>query len=288
MSIDAQHWVWTRSQSRGNPRLVLLAIADRATGPDCTVRMGMTELQKRLGGVPKSTVVAAVDKALASNELAVAEPAAGSRATLYSLPLAVGYVRPAPGATGLESRPVADSQGSEKPTANESERSENPTARHMPTGRESLTGGSEKPTACGRESLPLHQTTPTRSASKQESAPATPDLGPEIPTASRPLVDTLTSAGVVVRWNLTAAEWLSVEALIKAKGLPALAAYAQRQASARDISYARYFLAGWRELPPLPEPGTERPNLRAVPNAAGWQPYTNPTDHSVYENGWNA
>jgi hypothetical protein len=34
-----------------------------------------------------------------------------------------------------------------------------------------------------------------------------------------------------------------------------------------------------------PDPATGgRPTLRAIPGS--WQPYTNPTDHSVYKNGW--
>ncbi len=261
MSIDAQHWVWNHSRTRGNSRLVLLAVADAVRTPDCTVRMGMTELQRRLGGVPKSTVVAAVDKALSTDELAVAEAAAGSRATLYRLPFAVGYTRPAPGTTGSDSRPVADSGRSGFPTATESDRSEIPTGRHMPSGRESLPGGTEKPTASGRESLPLYQSSFTRRASKQESPAAAPDLGPGIPANSRPLVDAITAAGVVVRWNLSAAEWFTVEALIQRSGVAALADYARRQAAARDISYARYFLGGWRDLPPLPAAGTVPPGV---------------------------
>jgi hypothetical protein len=43
-------------------------------------------------------------------------------------------------------------------------------------------------------------------------------------------------------------------------------------------------MRGWAELPPLPRPGTERPQLRAV--SGGWQPYTNPTDVSAYSNGF--
>ncbi|MFB7215010.1 hypothetical protein [Streptomyces sp. NPDC056255] len=75
----------------------------------------------------------------------------------------------------------------------------------------------------------------------------------------------LTAAGVLVRWNLSISEWFIVEALAKRTGVPALAAYAQKQAAAKDISYAKCFLPGWRGLPPLPEPGTAHPALRAEP-----------------------
>jgi hypothetical protein len=283
LSIDAMHWVWTHSRSKGNVRLVLLAVADKAPDAAATARMGTTEFRARLNA-PKSTVVSAVDKALESGELVMVAPAVGSRAATYQLPHAVGYTRPAPGATGPDSGPLSQSYRSGIQTPSSEQGSENRTPSETATGPDSGPGGSENETPRGPESGPLNQTTPTRSGSKQAGEPAQPDLGPAIPTNARPLVDALTAAGVLVRWNLSTAEWFVVEALIQKTGIPALAAYAQKQAAAKDISYAKYFLPGWRELPPLPEPGTARPALRAV--AGGWQPYQNPTDHSVYENGW--
>lgn len=287
MSIDAQHWVWNHSRSKGNVRLVLLAVADKAPGPDCTTRMGTTEFRARLGGVSRSVVQNSVDKALASGELVELEPARGSRPALYQMPHAVDYVRPAAGSRGPESGPVTPKQepGIEAPSSPEGPgiRAGSENAR----GPESGPGGPGIEAPRGPESGPLNQTTPTRSASKPEREPEPVDLGPEIPTNARPLVDALTAAGVVVRWNLSTSEWFVVEALIRRTGVPALAAYAQRQAAGKDISYARYFLAGWRELPPLPEtpePGIGRPPLRAVPG--GWRPYQNPVDPSVYENGF--
>ncbi|MEU6872418.1 hypothetical protein [Streptomyces sp. NPDC046751] len=283
MTIDAMHWVWNHSHAKGNARLVLLAVADKAPGPDCKAKMGTTEFRARLNA-SRSVVQNAVDKALETGELVVAEPEAGSRATMYQLPFAVGYVRPAPGARGPESGPVTEKQGPgiEAPSSEQGPgiRAGSENVR----GPESGPGGPGIEAPWGPESGPLNQTTPTRSASKQEREPEPVDLGPEIPTNCRPLVDALTAAGVLVRWNLSTAEWFIVEALVKRTGVPALAAYAQKQAAAKDISYAKYFLPGWRELPPLPEPGTARPPLRAV--AGGWQPYTNPIDPSVYENGF--
>jgi hypothetical protein len=278
------HWVWTQSRIKGNARLVLLAVADKAPGPDARARMGTTEFRARLGGVSKSVVVNAVDKALESGELAIDDPAVGSRAATYRLPHAVGYVRPAPNARGPESGPVDESYRSRIETPNSQQGSGIETPRHMPNGPDSGPGGSRIETPRGPESGPLYQTTPTRSESKLAGEPAPPILGPEIPAGARPLVDALTAAGILVRWNLSTSEWFIIDALIKRTGVTALAAYAQKQAAAKDISYAKYFLPGWRELPPLPEAGTVRPPLRAVPG--GWQPYTNPVDHSVYENGF--
>lgn len=245
------HWVWTHSRAKGNVRLALLAVADKAPGPDCTVRMGTTELRQRLNA-SKSAVVVVIDKAIELGELEIVEPAIGSRAAAYRLPHAVGYVRPTPGTRGPESGPVTPAQGSGIRTGSTEQGSGNETPNDSLRGPESGPGGSGNRTPMGPESGPLYQTTPTRSGSKQAGEPAAPDLGPGIPEASRPLVDSITTAGVVVRWNLSSNEWFTVEALIERSGVAALAAYAQQQAARREITYARYFLPGWRELPPLP------------------------------------
>ncbi|MGW1938999.1 hypothetical protein [Streptomyces goshikiensis] len=288
MTIDAMHWVWTRARATGNPRLVLLAVADKVKDSQCVTRMGTTEFRSRLGGVSKSVVVRAVDKALESGELVMVEEARGSRAAVYRLPHAVGYARPAPGATGPESGPLSAGYRSRIETPSESEGSQIETPSSDATGPESVPGGSRIETPCGPESVPLYQTTPTRSESQQAQTPAAA-LAEPIPVNCRPLVDALTNAGILVRWNLSTAEWFTVEALILRSGITVLVAHAQQQASRREITYARYFLPGWRDCPPLPEtPAGPRP-LRTVPSSApasGWRPYSNPTDPSVYENGF--
>jgi hypothetical protein len=146
----------------------------------------------------------------------------------------------------------------------------------------------EIPDLSVRESLtptPLNPSSTTPSASQQEE-PAPERLGYGIPEAARPLVDQLTAAGVVVRWPFTGNTWFPLLALIEKTGIPALVDHAV-QAAARasePVSSAKYFMRGWSELPPMPGHGTARPPLRAV--SGGWQPYTNPADHSVYENGF--
>lgn len=250
--------------------MVLLAVADKASGPDCRVRMGTTEFRARLNA-SRSVVQHAVDKALESGELVEVEAAVGSRSAMYELPFAVGYTRPSPGATGPESGPVADQQGPgiRAPNGNA-------------TGPESGPGGPGIRASRGPESGPLHQTTPTRSES-QQAAPATPDTGTPIPPNARPLVDALTAAGVIVRWNLTTPEWFVLEALIKKTGIEALAAFAAKQAGSREISYARYFLPGWKELPPLPSPGAKPPTTPPPRRAPGYRPFQCPPA-SAYEN----
>lgn len=93
MSLDAQDWVWTHSKSKGTARLVLLAIADKASGVDCSAYAGTTMLVQRTNAA-RSSVIVAVDKLLESKELATVEDRKGPKGeTVYSLPMAVGYKR---------------------------------------------------------------------------------------------------------------------------------------------------------------------------------------------------
>ncbi|WP_367134530.1 MULTISPECIES: hypothetical protein [Streptomyces] len=57
--------------------------------------------------------------------------------------------------------------------------------------------------------------------------------------------------------------------------------HAVKAASRTPVDSARYFLRGWSELPPLPLPGTQRPQLRAV--SGGYQPFQCPPE-SAYLN----
>ncbi|MEU0667155.1 hypothetical protein ABZ508_02740 [Streptomyces lavendulocolor] len=267
MTIDAMHWVWTHSRARGNVRLVLLAVADKAPDATATVRMGTTEFRARLNA-PKSTVVTAVDKALDSGELVMVAPAVGSRAATYQLPYAVGYTRPAPGSTGPESGPLSQSYRSGIQTPNAQQGSENRTPTETATGPESGPGGSENETPRGPESGPLHQTTPTRSGSQPEGEP-NPAATTTIPDFALPLIHTISRAGYdTLRWgNIRPDEWLIIHALIKSHGPERLARYAIEQCQQRQISYGRYFLPGWRELPPTPAPdpdGVHRLPVRPV------------------------
>lgn len=117
-----------------------------------------------------------------------------------------------------------------------------------------------------------------------ESAPAD-----GFPDFARPLSDQLALAGVNVRWPFKDTEWLKLHAAIKKSGTAALVDYARRSFERQNgnVDSARFFLSGWCQLPPMPSPNAERPPLRAVGNAGGWAPYSNPTDDSVYQKGWN-
>ncbi|MDT0270612.1 hypothetical protein RM844_30500 [Streptomyces sp. DSM 44915] len=106
---------------------------------------------------------------------------------------------------------------------------------------------------------------PSHSSSQPASQQATDEPGDYgIPDDARPLVDGLTAAGVVVRWPFQGTAWFPVLALIKKCGVTAMVEHATRAAARAEVSSARYFMRGWGELPPLPPPGTARPQLRAV------------------------
>lgn len=93
---------------------------------------------------------------------------------------------------------------------------------------------------------------------------------PRIPAASRPLVDALVDAGMVVGWDLSSGEWLLIEALIKRCGIAALvqdATGSWQGARSRPRS-GKYFLPAWRKLPDIPE---HTRNLPAVINGTGPQ-----------------
>ncbi|MGY0067691.1 hypothetical protein ACWZEH_12865 [Streptomyces sp. QTS137] len=268
MTIDAMHWVWNHSQTTGNVRMVLLAVADKVTDAKCTTRMGTTEFRSRLN-TSRSVVQNAVDKALKSGELVEVEPAVGSRPATYRLPFAVDYVRPAPGSRGPESGPVTKKQGPGIEAPNVEQGTGIRAGSENARGPESGPGGPGIEAPWGPESGPLNQTTPTRSESKPDREPDTaPAVG--IPDFARPLVDTISLAGYdTIRWNLASTEWLIIHALIKSHGTERLARYAVDQCGQRRISYGRYFLSGWRDLPPAPAAApdgvTRLPTLRPAP-----------------------
>ncbi|WP_432194745.1 hypothetical protein [Streptomyces sp. bgisy027] len=256
MTLDAMDWVWTRAKSRGNARLVLLAVADATTGPDATARMGTAEFMRRLAA-SRSTTRAAVDAALASGELIEDEPAQGSRATRYKIPGAVGYVR-THRATGPESGPLPATGPNPGPLTGP----ESGPPADIP---DALFGGEIRP-PMGPDFGPHHS--PIEGVSK-----GVREHGREvavIPEFARPLVDQITAAEIYPAWTLAPGEWVVVHALIKRSGADMLAAAAVQaaQRARNGVAHARYFLRAWQALPPAPAPGT-------VPAAAPSRPASN-------------
>lgn len=94
---------------------------------------------------------------------------------------------------------------------------------------------------------------------------------PRIPEASRPLVEKLTAAGMVVGWELTTGEWFLLEAVIKKSGTDHLviaAAEMWHNAKTRPRQ-ATYFLPGWKALPEIPEGTPVAPQHDNLPAVVG-------------------
>lgn len=180
-----------------------------------------------------------------------------------------------PGLSVREPRTQSDVKGPENPDPTTEKGSGNDPERvREPHGK-----GPENP-----DPFPSDSSTPSRElASKQERQPSKPPS--TIPDFARPLVDRITHADVHVRWGLSENEWFQLHSLIKKCGIEAMAVFAVKVAARTPVESARYFLPGWRELPPQPEPDPSgRPQLRAV--AGGYEPHRNPVDASDYHQDW--
>ena len=245
VSLDAQDWVWNHSQSKGTARLVLLAIADKAYGTNCTAYAGTTMLVQRANAA-RSSVVAAVDKLIESGELAVVEGQQGPRGeTMYSLPKAKRHRR-------------SDQEGGPK-----SGPVQNPDRSEIRTGTESGPGGSEIRTPGGPKSGPHNgSNTNTNHPSAPAAEPEGPNEGHEnrIPRAFdyiQPLIQAMSEAGIRVSWQMAADDIQAIARVQQRAGVADMVAFAVKtKASAREpIRFATYFVkAGWLGLPPATTP----------------------------------
>ncbi|MFJ9101359.1 hypothetical protein ACIRJM_23160 [Streptomyces sp. NPDC102405] len=272
MSIDAMYWVWNQSQSKGTGRHVMLACANWITGPDCTVRASTAELVQ-FSNAARSSVIKAVDALVKSGELQLLEEARGTRAALYKIPGAVGYVRPERGSRGPKTGPLDGGQGSGIETPGQDAR-----------GPESGPQGSENETPRGPKTGPHKQHHRDHVEEEASSVVSAREFSSEemkeygnfwlLHPKSRAPDDTL------ALWKLAIASGVDPK-----KITAAAAAYAKEKAGEqwRFIKQSDNWLRERRyEDKFAPEPdATGRPPLRAV--AGGWQPYEDPTDQSVYD-----
>jgi hypothetical protein len=154
VSLDAQDWVWEHSTSKNTARLVLLAVADKASGPDVSAYAGTTFLVRRTNA-SRTAVIKAVDTLLDSGELEIVEGAKGPHGeTRYRIPGAKGHTRKG----GTESVPV---------------RNPNRSGKKTPGGTESVPGGSTIRTPRGSESVPHNAVNTEHTDRTQEGEQAT-------------------------------------------------------------------------------------------------------------------
>jgi hypothetical protein len=262
VTLDAMHWVWNHSQSRGNARTALLFVADQVRTSSCEVRLSYADFVRALNA-SRSVAKAAVQKAVDSGELQVIEQGKGTRPSLYSLPKAVGFIRPSV-SSGPESGPLGD-------------------LRSRPSGPESSPLGTDHDHASGPESGPEwagirpssgpesgpHSPSPVPSKQEGEPEGSQPEIDYGIPRNVRPLIDAMTRAGLgYIRWPFEGNQWFVIEALIKKSGIDAMTTFAAKAASRTNVESAKYFIPGWRQLAPLP-PGYSPSSRDSPPPPAG-------------------
>jgi hypothetical protein len=155
--------VWEHSASKNTPRLVLLAIADKASGSDVSAYAGTTFLMRR-ANASRTAVIKAVDTLLESGELEIVEGKKGPHGeTRYRIPGAKGHRRKG----GTESVPVQNPDRSGKKT---------------PGGTDSAPGGSTFRTPRGTESEPhnaVNTDTPVRTQKRGEAVSRRTQHAPE-------------------------------------------------------------------------------------------------------------
>jgi hypothetical protein len=254
----------------------MLAVANWITGPDCTVRVSTPDLVQ-FSNAARSSVVSAVDVLVKTGELELLEEARGTRAALYKIPGAVGYVRPELRSRGPETGPLAypPSPGCRTPTAPQG--SGNRTSKETFRGPETGQEGSGNRTSRGPETGPHYQyQEPSKQADQPNEQQQTDDYG--IPDFARPLVDGLSNAGVVVRWPFVGNQWVIIHALIKKSGIRAMVDHARKAASRSNVESAKYFLQGWRELPPLPRTDSQQDHAQRFRQQAEKPPWCGDVD----------
>lgn len=156
-------------------------------------------------------------------------------------------------------------------TRNEAESDAN-RARNDPQFQDSAAGQEGLSQRCDSTDVTPYQANYQSSTPYGSTSVGKPERAREpsepIPEWALPLVHQLHGSGLPgLRWNLAAADWFTLHALMKAKGVEAMADHAARsaQSSSKPVVSARYFINGWRDLPNQPPNGTAVPALRALP-----------------------
>lgn len=202
MSLDAQDWVWEHSASKNTARLVLLAIADKASGSDVSAYAGTTFLMRRTNA-SRTAVIKAVDALLDLGELEIVLGVTGPHGeTRYRLPEAKGHARKG----GTDSVPVRIPYRSEKKT---------------PRGTESVPGGYGIRTGRGPQSAPHNAVNPETpegtqkegaDASSNQPRPTAPTARPDGPLAPTPIeVDGFQLTDSMRRWAHATYPGLDIE-----------------------------------------------------------------------------
>jgi len=270
VTLDAMDWVWKHSQSRGNPRIALLAVADRVRTPACEVRVSYSDFMRALNVSSRTVVRDAIRAAEDLGELETVEAGKGTRKALYRLPKAVGYLRSGTESGPLEVKPPAASgpnpvpQAPVAPPASGTESGPQGTDLDRASGTDSDPVQSGIWTTSGTDSDPLYQPSSTRGGSNER----TPAVGPRIPDFATELYRQLNNAGMAVTWQLSDTEWFKIHAHIKRCGIEFIVAFTRDRWNRNDPPQtARYLTRIWDQMPDPPQPA--EPGLPALRAANG-------------------
>lgn len=253
MTLDAMHWVWTNSRSKGNTRVALLYVADQVRTTACEVRVGHRELMEALNTASKATAEAALKKGVELRELEIVEESSGRRPALYRLPKAVGYVRMLPSSApevGAQDSASAPTSGAQDPESR---------PRSAPK-----TGAQENASAPVFDASAPKTGAPPHTHKEQASGS---DGQADAFKICQPLIQAMTEAGLTVTWQMQARDWLDIAAIVDRAGVKAMVDYAidTKASTSKPIRYATFFLrGGWKGLPPKStRPSSPKPDPTA-------------------------
>lgn len=281
--------VWSSSQSRRGSRLVMLALARAA---DDTGRANLTrDYISRLTGLTPRSITKCLGELTSLGEISYQRGGGNDNPNSYSILL-----------TEHNSEPSADER-TEVPPSSQKREEEGRNFQDVSSKNQHKSAGSGKSVHGKAEvsssrargvSTPYGSTnTYSKQASlpKQACAPSSSEEHPvDVPEGAKELVAAMTSAGMLVGWRLTEAEWSSVTALAD-RWSPArlVEMVARRWNSAHPPQSARYLLRIWADLPSQGPADSDSPAGIVVPlrtKSGGWIPFRNPTEPSAYENGF--
>ncbi|MFF3554623.1 hypothetical protein ACFYXL_14580 [Streptomyces tsukubensis] len=277
MNMAATDSVWRFSKASGGARLVLLALAREAdeTGRATLPVLKIAELTR----LTARTITQCIKDLIGLGEISYRRGGGHSNPNSYSILLS-GTGRRETVGTGR----FHTSKGTDFPEGAS-------TKTNLRSGSGKSVQGSSKPSRVRVVDTPYGSI----NNSKQASLLAQPSSSPEkpeppaggavgVPSDAHQLVAALTTAGMLVSWRLSDAEWDRVTALSERWGPEALVDLAARRwNSAQPPRSARYLLRVWEDLPDE-LPGVTGNVVPLCPGGAR-QTYRNQVP-SAYENGF--
>jgi hypothetical protein len=287
MSDIATELVWSRSKSRRGSRLVMLALA-RIADDQGKATMTLEEISL-LTSLTARSITKCIGELAALGELSHQRGGGASNPNSYSI-LLLTRVHAAPQKGGTE-LPTTEGRQSEDGASFQEVSSHKTPEPHesgkLPHTESELTSSRMRSgnTPIGSITTPRKQASLLGQGRKNHDAHQSPVTVPE---NAKELVAAMSSAGMLVGWRLTEAEWNRVTALVSRWGHESLVEMvARRWNTDRPPQSARYLLRIWADLPAeapvAASPGDVVPLSR---QPGGYIPFRNTVNASAYQNGF--